>query len=135
MWGSRALIGAGVFAVLAVGCAAMLPLPLPHPYITSLYTGGGTPVALPDSARVDIFLRENPPQREYEPLGTVEIATDNHWRSTDNMLMYARREARKMGGEAIIDAELGSQPVAEGEGTGQRRTFRGLVVRWKPTQP
>src|SRR6516164_8381954 len=131
MWGSRALIGAGVFAVLATGCAALIP----PPYVTSLYTAGGKPIALPDSARVDIILRENPPQREYEALSTVEIATDRHWRSVDNILMYARREARKMGGEAIIDAELGSQPIAESQGTGQRRTFRGLVVRWGPAQP
>jgi hypothetical protein len=126
MWGKRALFGTGAIAVLAAGCA------LSHPYITSLYTGAGTPVALPDSAHVDIILKESPPQREYEPLGTVEIATDNGLRSTDNMLSYARHEARKMGGEAIIDAELGSQPTSDKYGTGRRRTFRGLVVRWKP---
>jgi hypothetical protein len=68
------------------------------PAIKSMYLGSGTPTARPDSAQVDVFLRSEPPSRPYTSIGEVEISTGRERRSMEEMLTYARQDARKMGG-------------------------------------
>lgn len=134
----------GVVVILAIGISfgcAMRP-----PEIKSMYIGAGQPMARADSAWVDVFLRAEPPTRPYVIVGTVEVMTERSKRPMDEMLEYARREARKLGGDALI-IETSSVPTAgtsvpvrnlyTGETmyhrnvTGTRRTVMGSVIRWK----
>ena len=75
---------------------------LPPPDIKSMYLGSGTPTARPDSAQVGVFLRSEPPTKAYTTVGDVEISTEREGRSMENMPTYARQEARRMGGDALI---------------------------------
>ena len=118
----------------------------PPPAIKSMYLGSGTPTARPDSAQVDVFLRSEPPSRPYASVGEVEIATERESRSMEEMLTYARQEARRLGGDALI-VETGStttsgatvpvrnlytgQVMYYRNLSGTRRTVKGTVIVWK----
>jgi hypothetical protein len=116
------------------------------PNVKSMYIGSGTPSARPDSAQVDVFLRSEPPSRPYASIGEVEVSTLRESRSMEEMLTYARQEARKMGGDALIvesgstGTSLGTYPVRNlytGQVmyyrnlSGTLRTVKGAVIVWK----
>jgi hypothetical protein len=143
---SRPVARVGLRAASLAGAVALTIGCMPPPDIKSMYLGGGTPVPRPDSAEVEVFLRSDPPSRPHVTIGEVEIATQREKRSMEEMLGYARDEARRMGGEALI-VETGSAPgdtrttpvknLYTGEtmyyqsDTRTRRSVRGTVIVWK----
>jgi hypothetical protein len=124
------------------GCASMRA-----PHISTLYTGPGTPTPKPDSATVEVFLAGTPPERAYTVLGEVQITTDREKRSAQEVLDYAKAEARKLGGDALVDVGTSSEVIPGGVrsytnlyngkeehdtyGPGQRRILKGKAVAWK----
>ncbi len=124
--------------VLLAGCAS---------HVKSMYIGSGTPIARPDSAQVEVFLRSDPPSRPYLTVGEVEVSTDRtRRRVAGRLLHYARKEVRKMGGDALI-VETHSHPTSgtsvpsynyatggityHHSGPGMRMTLKGSVIVWK----
>lgn len=112
--------GVLICAVLAVGC-------MPGPNVKSMYLGDGTPVPKPDSAKVAVYLRSDPPKREYVTIGEVEISTERKRRSMEDMLDHAREEARKLGGDALI-IETTTQSSGSGYTTPVRNLYTGEVM-------
>lgn len=125
---------------LLAGCVT------PPPVINSMYLGSGRPTPRPDSAQVDVFLQSQPPTRSYTSIGEVEISTQRASQSMEEMLTYARQEARKMGGDALI---IETESTTTGGATvpvrnlytgqvmyyvhvsGTRRTVKGAVIVWR----
>src|SRR5262245_21107720 len=97
-------------AVATCGCVATIP----PPKINSMYTATGTPTPRPDSALVEVFMKASPPTRTYDVLGQVEIETERESRTLENMLVYARSEARHLGGDALVGLETNATPTPAG---------------------
>lgn len=104
------------------GCTSMMP----PPHINSMYTGTGSPSPRPDSSLVEVYLDTAPPKRQFAVIGRVEIATENDSRTLENMLSYARAEARRLGGEALINIKT-STTSAAGSG-GRSYPVRNVVT-------
>lgn len=127
-------------AVGAAGAILLSPLTfvpgceLIPPKVSSHYSGPGRPIARGRYARVDVFLAGEDPGRRYGVLGDVEIRARSRNTSLHNLLDYARREARKLGGDAVV--EVRSQraiQASRGACAGApvtRLTLTGRVVRW-----
>lgn len=141
--------GLGALVCLLDGCAGTLP----PPDIKTLYTAATPAVARPDTAAIEVFLNADPPRREYDVLGQVEITTERESRTLENMLDYAKREARRLGGDALVNLETDATPTPATAGTtfpiynlytgkvigyrsnssgpGTRRVMKALVVKWR----
>jgi hypothetical protein len=129
--------------MVAVGAAAAILLTpltfvpgceLMPPRISSHYTGPGRPVPRDRSAHVDIFLAGHDPERSFVVLGDVEVHARSRNTSLTNMFDYARGEARKLGGDAVVEVRSERETrFARGPCAGApttRRTLTGTVVRW-----
>jgi hypothetical protein len=105
------------------------------PHVSTLYTGPGVPVPRADSAAVEVFLEGSPPERAYTVLGEVLVTTDLSRRKTQELLDSAKVQARKLGGDALVDVGFTSQATVEGTDksthSGTRRILKGKVVAWK----
>ena len=69
----------------------------------SFYTGGEKPVARPRNAPVEVFLAGHSPGRPYIVVGQVQASTRSQYTRLYDMLEHAARDARKLGGDAIVD--------------------------------
>jgi len=138
-----------VLTAVASSCATTMP----PPNINTMYTATGTPTPRPDSALVEVFMKGNAPKREHEVLGQVEIATENQSRTLEEMLNYARKEARRLGGDALVGLDTDATPTPPGASStypvynlytgaiigyrtrtsspGTRRVMKALIVKWK----
>ena len=145
----RSILALCALALAVGGCATMM---LP-PQIKTMYTAAGTPTPRADSALVEVFMKDNAPTRAYDVLGQVEIATENESRTLENMLDFARKEARRLGGDALVGLDTDAMPTTPGasstypvynlytrrvigfqttnSGPGVRRVMKALVVKWK----
>ena len=74
-----------------------------RPVVRSQYSGVHLPVPRSRNAAVEMFLSGNDPTRSYVVLGTVSVQARSRNTSLSNLMHYAQREARRMGGDAIID--------------------------------
>lgn len=95
------------------------------PRVSSVYTGKGHPRARRDDARIEVFLAGERPNREFVVVGELEVATGNRNTSLSNLIEYARREARRLGGDAIVDV----RPPASTDRPG-KRVLTAKVVSW-----
>jgi len=107
---------------------------LTPPKVTSHYVGPGRPIARDHLAGVDVFLAGRMPDRRYVSLGDIEIRARSRNTSVLNLLDYARSEARKLGGDAVVDMRIEqavqtSRDARAGAPAG-RLTLTGQVVRW-----
>ena len=160
-----------VMGVLVCGCATEsgltpeVPRPpgesLEPPHVNALFLGSGVPSPRPDSALVEVYTRTSPPSREVVVVGTVEVFTENDSRTNENMLWYARIEARRLGGDALVNLEtsqlvtdpggvsgtttkvspftdFNGNPVVKTEvnayGPTVRRIMKADIVVWRTTQ-
>ena len=96
-------------AAIAVMLGVTLVACARPPYVNSIYVGPEPVVAKSDTASVAVFLPDNPPQAEYELLGTIEVSSMRAKRTADDMLRYAKARARRMGADAIIDVTFESR--------------------------
>lgn len=131
------------------GCSSTMP----PPHVYSMYTGPGTPAAKSESSGIEVFLDSFSPDRPYTAIGRVEIETENDQRTLENMLSYARAEARRMGGEGLVNITTSETTIARtggysypvknvvsdetmgvrtvGDGYANRRILRADVIVWK----
>ena len=100
---------------------------LTPPQVTSIYTGEGRPVPRPRDAEVAVFLRGEPPALPYVVVGEVRVSTASRNTSLQNLVEYASREARRLGGDAIVD--VWPRP-ATGDLAGER-ILTAQVVNWR----
>jgi len=92
--------------VLVACLVSLLGCAMHPPYINSIYTGQwAPPTAKPDSATVEVYRDTSAPDRVYTTVGRVVIASDNRKQTLESMLDYARAEARKMGGDALVNVK------------------------------
>jgi len=122
-----------VMSVLVCGCATEhgltpeVPRPpgesLQPPHVNALFLGTGVPVPRPDTALVEVYTRTSPPSREVIVIGTVEVFTENDTRTNENMLWYARREARRLGGDALVNLETSQLVTDPGGVSGSTTTL------------
>jgi len=101
-----------VMLIAFLGCSSTMP----PPRISSLYTGTGTPSPRSDSSSVEVFLDTAPPQRAFKVIGRVEITTQNDARTLEGMLFYARAEARRLGGDALVNVRNSETTIASSGG-------------------
>ena len=74
-------------------------------------------------APVDVYFLGKPPTRRYQVLGKVEVLATSSYTRTAELTEYARRSARQMGGDAIVDVDW--QDAAS---THPRAGEQGLLV-------
>jgi hypothetical protein len=72
---------------------------------------------------VEVFELGHAPARHYRILGKVEVLATSTYTRTDELTDYARRSARRMGGDAIVDVD-----VQDAASTHPRAGERGLLV-------
>jgi hypothetical protein len=127
-------------AVAAVGAILLSPLTfvpgceLVPPKVSSHYSGPGRPIARARFARVDVFLAGQEPGQPYVVLGDIDIRARSRNTSLHNLLDYARHEARKLGGDAVVEVRVERAiQTSRGACAGApvtRLTLSGRVVRW-----
>jgi uncharacterized protein YbjQ (UPF0145 family) len=128
-------------ALGAAGAIVLTPLTfvpgceLIPPQTTSHYSRPGRPIARDRFARVDVFLAGDQPGRRYVVIGDVEVVARSRNTSLKNLLEYARRESRKLGGDAVVDVRAPQSAKARRDACGgaptSRRTLTGTVVTWE----
>lgn len=103
----------------------------PRPRLRTNYTAEGKPKARPSSAAVAVFERGHTPDRKYVELGEVNVLASGSHTSVDDLTDWARRGARRLGGDAIVDVSWDDaahvQPPAGSVG---RLYLTATVVRW-----
>src|SRR5262245_17095489 len=100
------------------------------PRVTAHYLVPGEPVAGEPFAEVGVYLRGQEPERRYVVIGDVEVVARSRNTSLWNMIDYASNEARKMGGEAIVDVwPRASQGVGGSADARTRHLLTAKVVR------
>lgn len=108
---------------------------LTPPKIKSHYSGTGRPIARDPRIRVEVFLAGREPGWDYAVVGDVEVMARSRNTSVINMLDYARREARKLGGDAVVDVRIQqameASPDACGGSPVKGLTLTGKVVTWE----
>jgi uncharacterized protein YbjQ (UPF0145 family) len=133
-----------VAMVISFGCYAE-SFRLTRPYINSIAVLDLPPRS--DTALVEVFLRDTPPDRAHEIVGEIEVSTMRALRSADDMLLHAKARARTMGADALIGVQFGSvtgseDPYTTYDGNTKKpsgtsthvsvlRTLKATAVRWR----
>lgn len=119
---------AGVVATFLYSCDASNP----EPRVRTTYTAPGRPRPRPASAPVEVFRRGTSPTRKYAPIGEVNVLASGSRTSVDELTDWARRGARRLGGDAIVGVsweDAGSvRPKAGPVGL---LYLTATVVRWE----
>jgi hypothetical protein len=101
------------------------------PRVRSIYTAEGRPAPRPRGAIVDVFFAGSPPQRSFAVVGTVEVRARSRNSNIDNLLVYAEREARRLGGDALIEVRPRENFPADRERGARRLVITAEVARWQ----
>lgn len=75
----------------------------PAPRVRTRFTVSPRPAARPASSPVAVYSRGQVPGRRYRLVGTVDVVAHGHDSSLDELTERARRAARTMGGDAIVE--------------------------------
>ena len=131
------MVPVGVAGAILLSPLTFVPgCELTPPKVSSHYVGPGGPIARDRRVGVDLFLAGRMPDRHSVSLGDIEIRARSRNTSVINLLEYARREARRLGGDAVVNVHIDQalQPSrAPCAGTpAARLTLTGQVVRWLP---
>lgn len=104
----------------------------PRPRLRTHFTAAGRPASRPDSATVAVFARAQMPARRYVVLGDVNVLASGSRTSVDELTDWARRGARRLGGDALVDLTWDDaahvQPPAGPVGL---LYLTATVVRWE----
>ena len=112
---------------LAPVLPSFLPACEPLPPRTQFFPSGETqPTDRARDANVEVFLAGQSPAREHTVLGEVEVLARSHRTSLNNLLDSARREARKHGGDALMEV----RPRAVSSAARAPLVLTAKVVRW-----
>ncbi len=90
---------AGVVATFLYSCDASNP----EPRVRTKFTAQGRARPRPKSASVEVFRRGQPPARAFVAIGTVDVLASGSRTSVDELTEWARKGARRLGGDAIVD--------------------------------
>jgi len=101
------------------------------PRVTARYLVPGKPTARDRFAEVGVYLHGREPARSYVVIGEVEVLTRSRNTSLSDMIDYASVEARKMGGEAIVDVWPRSVAARGSADSRGRHQLTAKIVRWR----
>jgi len=81
---------------------------------------------------VEIFARERPPERGYTVVGTVRVVASSSRMPIATLEDWARREARRLGGEGLVDLVIDDAAHASPPaGPVGLLVLDARVVRWE----
>ncbi|HET9326736.1 MAG TPA: hypothetical protein VFQ05_08190 [Candidatus Eisenbacteria bacterium] len=113
---------------LGISCVVLSYIPaceLAPPKVSSVYVGDGAPRARSRTSSVDVFLRGDVPRRRYAVVGYVQVLTRSRNASLNDTIARAKAEARRLGGDAIVDVWPRAVP-----GDTRGRLLTAEVARW-----
>ena len=100
------------------------------PSVKIRYAGSQRLARRPESSSVELYARGVDPGRKYRVLGEVDVLAHSTQTHPDEFTERAKRAARQMGGDAIVDwwwdDAANMRPKAGDQG---RLCYRGVVVR------
>jgi hypothetical protein len=104
----------------------------PDPRLRTKWTAPGRPKARPKSSPVEVFQHGEAPARTFVRLGDVNVLASGSRTSVDELTDWAKRGARQLGGDAIVDVSCDDaahvQPKAGPVGL---LYLTATVVRWE----
>ncbi len=77
----------------------------PDPRLRTTWTAAGNPKPRAKAAFVEVFQHGLPPARKYVPVGAVNVLASSGRMTVDELTQWAKRGARKLGGDAIVDVQ------------------------------
>lgn len=123
---------ASVVATFLYSCDASNP----EPRVRTTYTAAGRPRPRPNSAPVEVFRRGQSPARKYVPIGEVNVLASGSRASVDELTEWARRGARRLGGDAIVNVSWDdAASVRPKAGPVGLLYLTASVVRWEEADP
>lgn len=104
----------------------------PDPHLKTRYTAAGKPKPRAKTAFVEVYQAGQAPTRTFIPLGEVSVLANSSRMSVDELTDWARRGARQLGGDAIVEVKVDDaghvQPKAGDVGV---LYLSASVVRWE----
>ena len=110
-----------VVALLILGCAKA-------PYVNSIYVGPEPITSRPATAPVEVFLTSQSVEREYVILADVEVSSLQANRTAANMHIYAKKRARSLGADALIEVSFGTWGASRTPNTFTNNQGRTVTV-------
>ncbi len=102
------------------------------PRVRSEYTAAGRPTPRDASAPVDVYLRGHEPVRPYQVVGKLELLARSRNTSLENLVDHARRTARGMGGDALLETwPRDAASLEPPRGERGRLYLTASVIRWE----
>jgi len=90
---------ANVVATFIYSCDASNP----DPRLRTTYTAAGKPRPRSKSSPIEVFNRGQAPARKYVAIGEVSVLASGSRTSVDELTEWAKRGARRLGGDAIVN--------------------------------
>lgn len=123
---SPARVGAPVVASFMYACASDEP----RPTLTTERVGAGVFPARAASATVEVFELGRTPVRAGDVIGEVRVRANSGRTSDDELLAWAKRGARSLGGDAVVGWAV-DDAAASGAGPVGLLCGTAKVVRWR----
>ena len=102
------------------------------PSVHAEYTSAGRPAPREASAPVDVYLRGHDPARRYQIVGKLELLARSRNTSVENLVDHARRAARGMGGDALLETwPRDAASLEPPRGESGRLYLTASVIRWE----
>jgi hypothetical protein len=102
------------------------------PHVRMEYVTAKRSAPRPASSFVEVYDLGQAPTRHYQILGKVEVLASSAHTDIGELKDYARRSARRMGGDAIVEVDVqdaaSTQPRAGEQGL---LVLRASVARWE----
>jgi hypothetical protein len=105
----------------------------PRPRVETHVIPGQHFAPRPEFSGVEIFAREQPPVRRYSVIGSVRVLASSSRMPVATLEDWARREARRLGGDALIDLVLNDAARATPPaGPVGLMVLDARIVHWDP---
>lgn len=105
----------------------------PDPRLRTTWTAEGRPRPRAKSATVEVFWAGKSPAKQYDPIGEVSVLASGPRESVDELTEWAKRGARKLGGDAIVNVSYDdAASVKPKAGPVGLLYLTATVVRWVP---
>ncbi len=102
------------------------------PYLRTRSTVAKPLKPRPTSSLVEVFERGRTPTRHFQAVGEVQVLASSGRTTADELTDWARRGARKLGGDAIVDmACVDAASARPRAGDIGLLYVTGTVVRWE----
>jgi len=105
----------------------------PEPEVRTTWTAEGRPRPRAKSARVEVYPAGISPGRQYDVIGEVSVLASSSRTSVDELTDWAKRGARRLGGDAIVNVSYEDAASAKPKaGPVGLLYLTATVVRWVP---